>query len=537
MRLMTMLRSTIALSVAVLCFSATVHAAPPTVVVSVKSLDELLDDANTIGESVGQPGLKDAAEGQISALTGGDGLAGVDRERSFGAYWSMDQSDPNGIGTVVAFIPVTDKEAFEKLIRNFVPDLKVEDEKWTATVQGIPLFGKIVEDYAYISSSEEALEELAELESITNEDYDISLQVILSNIPAQLKETYLSVVEQSANNDRSSDSPAKNPAEEVGRELGLQWALAGITAVVNGGDRLTFGLDFDEEARLASVDFDLTSIKGSDLERSFTAYSKMVPAFGAISPESPALRLVLSHPTTAILDKLPELFDAIRKSAESEIDNDPKMKDDADRQAAKDVSNRLLNIAEATLKSGALHSVLVVEEGDDDTVRIYGGTKVAKGDDAGKLLDDVLKLAKESPELANVTPDVAKHAGARIHEIKADAHDKQAEMFGDSPLHLAIRADSLWLSIGGGNLDALKAALDAFGKKPAKTEVPISLRVKPATLVTLLEKDDQGLIERAQTIAGEDGDVLNLEIQPHETTGLKIHLQFGIDLFRLAGGR
>ena len=531
-----MLRSTIAVSIAILCFGATVHSAPPTVVFSVKSLEELLDDADTIGESVGQSGLKEAAEGQINALTDGDGLAGVDRDRAFGAYWSMDPNDPNGIGTVVAFIPVTDKEAFEKLIRNFVPDLKVEDEKWTATVQGVPLFGKIVEEYAYISSSDDALGELAPLKSVTNDDYDISLQVIVSNIPAQLKETYLSVVEQSAKNDQS-DTPSKNPAEEAGRQLGLEWSLAAVTAIVNGGDRLTFGWDFDSETRLASVDFDLTSVKGSDLEKSFTAYSKIVPAFGAISPESPALRLVFSHPTTAILDRLPELFDGMRKTAETEIDNEPKMKDDADRQAAKDVANRLFNIAEATLKSGALHSALVIEEGDEETVRIYGGTKIAKGDDAGKLLDDVLKLAKESPELANVTADVAKHAGARIHEIKADAHDKQAEMFGDSPIHLAIRPDSLWVSLGGGNLDALKAALDSFGKKPAKTEVPISLRVKPATLVTLLEKEDQALIERAQAIAGEDGDVLNLEIKPFETTGLKIHLQFGIDLFQLAGGR
>lgn len=531
-----MLRSTIALTVAVVCFGAATYAAPPTVVLSIKSLDEILDDADAIGEAVGQGGLKEVAEGQINAVTNGDGLAGVDRERALGAYWSIDESDPNGFGIVVAFIPVTDKDAFEKLIRTFVPDLKVEDEKWTATVQGVPLVAKIVDDYCYISSTEDEFSDLAKLDSITNDDYDVSLQVIISNIPASMKESYLGVVEQSARNEQD-DTNSENEAEAVGRQIGLDWGLAAITAIVNDGDRFTFGFDFDSETRLVSVDFDLTSVKGSDLEKSFTAYSKMVPAFGAISPESPALRMVLSHPTTSILDKLPALIDAIRKSADKEIDNDPKMKDDADREAAKKVANRLIDIAEATLKSGALHSILVIEDGDDETVRLYGGTKIAKGDDAGKLLDDVMQLAKESPELADVKLDVDKHAGARIHEIKADAHDKQAEMFGDSPLHLAFRPDSLWISIGGGNLDALKSALDSFGKKPPKTEVPISLRVKPATLVTLFEKDDQALIERATALAGEAGDVMNLEIQPFEKTGLKVHFEFGIDLFQLAGDR
>ena len=377
---------------------------------------------------------------------------------------------------------------------------------------------------------------LAAPKKIANSRYDIAIDLSIAGIPAQAKATFLAMTEKQGREGLENGPAPKNAAEAKGQELGFEWMLATLTTMTNDGDRVTLGIDVNRETRLASVDLGLSGQPNTGLAKAMAAYGKTIPAFAAAASDSAPFRLVMSHPTTGMLENLDELFTALRESADAEIDKDEKLEDDSDRKAAKDVANRLFNIAQATIKSGSLHSVIVLEEGDDDTIRIIGGTKVAKGDDAGKLLDDILKLSTESPDLAKVKPDVAKHAGARIHEITPDLDDKQTAMFGETGGHLAMRADSLWFSLGGGNLDALKKALESSVKPLSKPGAPISLRVKPATLVTLMEEDDEELIERANALAGEPGDVLNVEIVP-TPSGAKLHIEFGIDLIKLGNNK
>lgn len=513
---------------------STAFATPPTVVVGAKNLQELIDDADNLGASVGQNGLADLFENTIKGLTGGIGLAGVDRERPFGLYWSMSQVDANDPGTFVGFVPVTDADEFENLVKQFATEFHKDDD-WTMTLNGIPVFAKISNDYCFISTSESGLEDLEDPQTLIGGEYDIELDLNLSGIPDQFKQVFLASVESQAQKNDAASPPPTSEAEENGRQLGMEWTMAAIKLITNDGERLTFGVDVDSEARLATVDVSLSSQDGTSLAKAMGVYAATTPAFGGIEADDAPLRLILSHPTTALLEKIDLAFDTLRKTTEAEIDKDPKMKDDEDRKAAKDVANRLFTIAEETLKSGSLHSILLLDEGEEETLQIVAATKVANGNSAAKLLDDILTLAKETPDLAQVKVDVDKHAGTRIHAIETDAHDKKEEMFGSDPIHLGFRADSLWFAVGGGNLSSLKDAITAASKKVPKTEPPISLRVRPATLVTLLETDNQALLDRAEKLAGSEGDVLNLEIIPDNEKSIKIHLEFGIDLFQLGG--
>ena len=513
-----------------LWMASPVQAQQPTVVLSLKSVDELLDDADFIGEALGQDGARETAEQFLGTFTDGKGLAGIDQEQPLGLYWNVSPAGQPGMPVV--FLPIDDEEAFRGLIKMLAPDLKENDGLWSTTVNGQKLFAKFANGYCFISNSADTLEKPANPKKIVNGKYDIALDVSIVSIPQNLKDVFLQQTEQQGRAGLENGPEPKNEAEKKGQELGFDWTLAALTALVNEGDRMTLGFDVNSESRLASVDLGLSGKPNTALAKAMTAYGKTIPAFAAVASEEAPFRLVMSYPTTGMLEKIDELFGAMREVADAEIDKDEKLKDDADKQAARDVAKRLFDIGQATMKSGSLHSVIVLEEGDDDTVRIIGGTKVAKGDDAGKLFDDILKLSKESPETAQVKADVAKHAGARIHAITPDLKEEQATMFGDGPGHMAVRADSLWFSLGGGNLDALKQALDRSGKKAAQPGAPISLRVKPATLVMLLESNDEGLIERAEALAGEPGDVLIVEIVP-TPSGAKLHIEFGVDLFKL----
>lgn len=512
--------------------AAPIQAAPPTIVVSIKSIDELLDDANYLGEAVGHEGLRSIAESAINSATGGSGLAGVDQEKPLGVYWNMTAAAKDDIGKTVVFLPISDVDAFKKLISMFAPDFKETDGLWTMTAGPMPIFAKMSGDYCFVCSSKEGLASLSDPAKLVNSKYDISIDVNVAAIPKDAKAQFLKMTEDQGRAGMANGPEPKSEAEKVGQQIGFDGALAALTAVTNDGDHITLGLDINSETHMTSLDLGLTSKSNSALAKTLSVYNKTTPAFAAIGSDEAPLRLVLSHPTPWTAETSKKMFDAMRKSAEASIDEDNKLDGASEKKAAKDVCKRLFNIIQATTDSGSVHSVVLLEEGDEETVRVIGGLKLAKGDEAGKLLDDIVKLAKESPDFAKVKLDAAKHAGARIHSIDPES-DETTKMFGEGPGHLAIRTDSLWFALGGGNLDALKSALDQSGKKPSKAVAPISLKMKPATIVTLMEENDAGLIERAEAIAGEDGDVFNIEVVPDGTNGVKIRLEFGVDLLKL----
>jgi hypothetical protein len=500
----------------------------PTVVLSIRGIDSVLDDAEFIGAETGRDGTREHAEQLIGAFTGGKGLAGIDTTKPLGVYWNA--SARGALEMPVAFIPVSDADDLQELLTELTPDFKDSKGQWSMTVNGMKLFARVSGDYCFISNLPLAVPKLLDPGKFVNTKYDIALDVSIASIPEEFKETFLTQAEANGRQSMENSPEPDSEAERVGREIGFNATLAVLKSLVNDGDTLTLGVDVDEESRLGSMDFGITGKLNSPLAKALTSYGKTVPAFASLGSETSPFRMVVSYPTGGFIEQLNTAFKAARTTTNQQIEDDSRISD-SDRGTVKRIANRLFDIAQATATSGSMHSGLVLEAGTEGKARVIGGARVAKGDEAEKLLDEVFKLAKDNPEMAKVKIDAAKHAGARIHAVSQDPGADTEKQFGDEPAHFAIRPDSLWMSIGGDNLNALKKALDA--KPPTRATVaPISIRVKPAALIMLMEKDNEGLIERAEGVVGKPGDRMNLEIAPLPN-GAKLRIEMGVDLLQL----
>ncbi len=520
-------------AVLITAFMVTVaQAQQPTVVLSVRGIEPLLNDAEFVGGQIGQEGAKATVLELISTVTGGKGLAGIDQKKPLGMYWNATAGGPPEMPVV--FLPVSNADALKGLLAEQAPDFKETNGQWTMTVNGTKLFAKVSGGYCFISPAPTALTKLSDPAKIVNGKYDVALDVSIASIPAEFKETALKQVEAGGQQAREAAPPAATEAEQELRELFFNSMLAGLKGLIDDGDKLTFGVDVDAKTRVGSFDLVLTGKPNSDLAKSLAAYGKTQPAFAGIGSDAAPLRMVVSYPTTGFTNQIDAIFKFMREAADKQFEDDARFASDADRDTAKGIAGRLFDIMQATAKSGSAHSGAVLESAGGGKIRIIGGTRVAKGDDAGKLFDDVIKLSKDKPEIAKIKVDVAKHAGARIHAVTPDQDADTEKYFGNEPFHLAIRSDSVWFSAGGDNLSSLKKALDQTAKPATRTTVsPISLQVKPAALVLLMEKDDEGLIKRAKTIAGKPGDKFNLDIAPIPN-GAKLRIEVSIDLLHLA---
>ncbi len=507
------------------------RAQQPTVVLSVRGIEPLLNDAEFVGGEIGQEGAKATVIELISTVTGGKGLAGIDQKKPLGMYWNATAGGPPEMPVV--FLPVSDADALKGLLAEQAPDFKETGGQWTMTVNGTKLFAKVSGGYCFISPAPTALTKLSDPAKIVNGKYDVALDVSIASIPVELKEAFLNGAEASSRQGLEFAPELATEAEKDLRDLLVNSMLAGLKGLVNDGDKFTVGIDVDEKTRLGSIDLGLTGKSNTDLAKSFAAYGKTQPAFAGIGSEAAPLRMVVSYPTTGFTNQMAAIFKVMREIADKQIDENAPL-GDADRDTAKGIAKRLFDIAQATAKSGSAHSGAVLESAGGGKIRIIGGTRVATGDEASKLFDDAIKLLKDKPEAAKIKVDAAKHAGARIHAVTPDADDDTEKYFGNEPFHVAIRSDSLWFSAGGDNLSSLKKALDQTAKPATRTTVsPISLQIKPAALVLLMEKDDAALIERAKSVAGKPGDKFNLDIAP-VPNGAKLRIELGIDLLHLA---
>jgi hypothetical protein len=514
------------------CMATVGRAQQPTVVLSVRGIEPLLNDAEFIGNELGQEGAKATAINLISTVTGGKGLAGIDQKKPLGLYWNATAGA--GPEMPVAFLPVSDAAALKGLLAELTPDFKETGGQWSMTVNGTKLFAKVSGGYCFVSPAPTSLSKLPVPAKIVNAKYDVALDISIASIPQELKSTFLQGVDVGGRQALQAQPEPATEAERDLRDLFFDSFVACLKGLVNDGDKLTIGMDVDEKTRVGSVDLGLTGKPGTELAKSLTAYGKTQPAFAGIGSDSAPLRMVVSYPTTGFTRQIDAIFKVMREAAAKEIDNDVRLSNAADRETARGVVGKMFDIAQATLNSGSAHSGVVMESAGNGKIRVIGGTRLAKGDDAAKLFDDAVKLAKDNPELDKIKVDAAKHAGARIHALAVDQDEKAKELIGDEPLHLAIRNDSLWISVGGDNLNSLKKALDQFGKTAARTGVPpISIQVKPAALVMLMEKNDERLIDRAKTVAGKPGDKVNFDIAP-TPNGAKLRIEFGIDLLQLA---
>ncbi|MES2793294.1 MAG: hypothetical protein V4719_27030, partial [Planctomycetota bacterium] len=421
--------------------ASAVQAQQPTVVFSIRGIDTVLDDADFLCEEVGQAGIKAAAEQFISGVTKGKGLAGIDRTKPLGVYWNATADGPPEMP--IAFLPVSDAAALKELLTELVPEFEETDGQWSASINGNTIYGKLSGGYLFLSPNLPA--KLADPAKISNAKYDTALDISMAGIPAQFKQLFLDKVEEEGRKSQDEGPEPANETEKIGREWGFNGTLAIVKAIVNESDKLTLGIDLDRETRAGTIDLALTGQADSTLEKVLKAYGKIQPAFAGLGSDSTPFRMTLSLPTVASPEHLDALLASAKTALDASIDNDENLKSDEARDAAKKLIERLVSMTQATLKSGSLHAGVVLESGSNDTLRVVGAAKVADGNEAAKLLDEVIQLSKSDPDATKLKLDVAKHAGARIHAVTMD-EDAQKN-FGTDPAHLAFRNDSLWIAL------------------------------------------------------------------------------------------
>jgi hypothetical protein len=521
----------------VLLNAARTAAQEPVAVISIKNVDALVSDLKYILSAGGSPELSDLVDNMIDQMTQGKGLAGIDRTKPLGAYMTLNAGNSPDF---VIFVPVTDNRTFREdfLSAFFSRQQEVAGGIFSVQSEGQQFYGKFANGHCFLSALPATLNKLPDPARIARSRFTFNLEADLSRMPDEVKDGLVEKAEEAV---RAAEEEQANPPSELEarvRDRGQKMMAQFVRMLIKETDRMSLGIDVDQKSKLVALDIGLVAKPGSSLAQSLATYSKTTSSFAALVGPDAAASMILAAP---ISDQLREyLRDAIESNIEQarlDIDKSERLKTPEQREAAKDLMQRLMKIVKATGETGLVDGVVAAYGTPDGMAQIIAASKVASGDELTKTLEEFVKQHAGTPEADKVKLNLAQHAGARIHAISLELDEDAKQYFASGTAHLAIRKDTVFFAIGGDSLAAVKSSIDKVDKptsatgKGAANRPPVSIRLQPSKLVAIFGKGDDPNITLAREAFTGDGDHISLELFAMER-GARLRLELGEGFLR-----
>jgi hypothetical protein len=474
---------------------ASADGAKPIAVITFSGYDELMTDIECIGKLSDQPDLVKMIEGPLTMMTQGKGLAGLDKSRPWGVVvLAGDTPMPTGYG----FIPVTKLEDLLAVLKDL--GMEASDAGDGATKisgpKGQTIFVKQKGDWAYICMSEDGFADVAadpaKLLGDLPKKYNLSVRLLIQNIPSSLRETATGFMRMGMQAGMEK-MPDESDEDHALRMKMAQNSIEQTRKMLEEIDSIFLGFAIDEKAESAHLDVELTAIAGTDWAKQLSAIKKGKTAFGGFYQSDAALTIC----QFATLDKTQQeqlnnslaMYRAMlnRAITGQDLGDDEKAK-------AKQMVDDIVKVFEDTIATGKMDFGAAVSLEPAKSTIIAGGS-IADGAAVDKIVRDLAAIAKaEQPEAAKMLKlDAAEYAGIKFHSLtialseEMESREQLVGIIGEEvKLVLGVGGKQIYLGVGDGALDKLKAAIDQSKSEAGKEVSPVRMSLSVTSIAKLV---------------------------------------------------
>lgn len=471
--------------------------AAPSLIIHIRSIDGLMEDAKYIMTMAGQEELAKQMDGMLKSMVGKEGLKGIDTKRPMGFYGTVGKNLVDSTG--VALIPVADEKAFIELLDGMNLNVKKGEEgvySFTPPNSPVDAYFRFANKYAYVAPSSKdpiAPDKLLAPASVLAEKSAgaFSISIRFDRIPTEVKQILAQQMELRLNNELEKKQEGETEVQHKFRAAMLKDLAERVNRVFSEGRTLTFQLNLDRKTDELFIDLSLSGLKGSQLAANIAELGKAKSLFGAALGTDSAMNMLVNVALPADAQKLwaQVIEEAIKQALEKE-------KDKEKREQAEIFVKALA----PSLKTGDLDAAFSIRgPSKDDKFTFLIAVKVKDGDRIDKAARKMVKhLKKEEQE--KITFDAYKVDSTPIHklDIKKDLDEKSKRLFGDSPLYVGVRPDAWYFAFGEGGLEAVKQAVAAAPQTAPQMQFEMMLkRFAPAMAET-----EKGAVQAAEAAFG-----------------------------------
>ncbi|MBN2579888.1 MAG: hypothetical protein JXB10_12945 [Pirellulales bacterium] len=518
----------------------------PELIISVASYNELMSSMEVISKLSGQPDSGKATEGMITMMTGGKGLAGLDKDAPWGLV--VENLGQGGMPTVVAFLPLSDvKQQIELLKAMFNLPVEENNGAYEITVPpGIPITVVQRGPWACITNVKSQLDALpddpAKLLGDLPKKYLYAFQVEMKNLPAQLVESLSEY--KNALPYLMQQEPDESDEVYALRLKGVEYLLEQITTTLQDLDQLVIGENVDRQTNQLVVDLELTPKPGSNLAQQAALMKSAKTDFAGFDLPGAALTV---HKSLTLTDADAAKHKASLEKVRSVIEEEIKKQELPEKEASlaeallKDAFDVIIRTVEAkNIDSGA------VVQSDEKTLFAAAGMTVADG----KKLEDVVKklaaAAKEEglEQASQLQLDAETYQGIRFNTFSIPVPKEPVQpLVGESTeIILGLGDTQVYVAAGRDARKTLKEIIDRSKAQAGKETLPLemTLAVTPLAKCLAVAGDTEQARAAAQKIASAlessaaGKDHVRLTLQPTEN-GFRMRLTLEEDVFKAIG--
>lgn len=483
----------------------------PPVVAQAKSFQSMTDLLKEImRKSLPAPLLKEV-EKELFPKLSNQKFPCLDVKQPFGFYALLDEKLDKC--AAVFLIPTTgEKEFLQFLTEEGIGFEKLAEKPGYYKVLLHPEFGlsapvgmRFHRGYVYVCIGDQTAVDEKQLlppSQIINEKetapvaLTISVDRIPTGLKAVIKELYKDNIEAEANAIPADVKPLVVPWIGLGKRY--------VELLCN--EVKTLQIRFDSNVKETALEVNIIPLEKSSLAQSYKDRKPTMNPFGSLVNKESLYYQVFQLPTFA--PELIDFYQAALDVGQQELLESIKMEMLPGELAA--ILGELIKVGKATVKSGAMDSMMVVNGPNKagEYSAVFAVT-MKEADGIAKTLPNMLKaLPKEISDLVKL--NATKVGEVHIHEIDlSDTIPKEFhKLTGPKPkIHIAIGKDRGVMTFGADSMGLMKKALEA---KPAEL---------PASITMLNGKKLNTLIDQIVKAAGPDADLGPEEIALFKSLG------------------
>lgn len=437
----------------------------PVAIVAASSLDDLLNDIDSIASMVGAPSVRDRMEGTLQLFTGDKKVPGLDDTRVWGIVLMTD-----GINfQPIVCLPVTDLDAMLTLLRNF--QMTTSDIGNGITEIEAPnqsLYVKEANGWAFFAQAPESLDNApsdpAKVLSELTGDYNIGVRARVQNIPEMYRQIALTNLRDGF--EQALEQTEDETDEQFqARRATAEAQLKSVQRIFEEWDELTAGLDLKNDDEGLHLDLSVRGLPGTRTDRETGYHASGQTRFAQLLEGELASRANVAfkigqedlaayqEDVKAQLDSgRAQMRDGLRQKYENPIE----------RQVAMEAGNFVLDLFHSALHSGDV-DIAATARLEPGSLTVVGAFRL---DDPSKLTEGATKLAaiaQMQPDQVSVTLEAGNHQGVTLHTasfaIPADKQDL-IELVGDRLEVVFGVGDQVGYMVAG--RDAMKGIEDAI---------------------------------------------------------------------------
>jgi hypothetical protein len=496
----------------------------PTLLVRIKSIDDLIADGKYLARLGGEEDRASQVHGFLQSMVGDKGLEGIDVKRPLGLFGTLN-GEPGG----AALVPVVDDKAVLSLLERFgIKAEKDKDDIYAVSSENfpipVPVYLRFANKYAYVAVQSKSLLTKGNLPDpeklLAGSRATASAAFRLDQVPEGFKQFALAHVELRLSEQQEKEIPGETKAQRALRAQIVKNLSKQLASVIREGGALNVFFDVDRTAQQLVVEATLTGKHDSALRTTIQDLGQATSLFGGWHADNAAvnLRATLTLPESIRKALGPVITEGIRKETEKEAD-----------EAKRERARKFLEALEPTLRAGEIDVALSLRgPSTDKHYAFVAGAKVKDGKAIDAAFQEAVQGLPEG-EKANVKLNAETVQGATVHrlDMQKALDDEGRRLLGENPFFLAMRADSVVIAGGEGGLTALKEALAAEPKAGAKLLVEVSM----AKLAPLLSRGNAKAQEKLDKTVqesfkgGSDADKLRLTVEGGESLKLRLTLK------------